>query len=671
MKGRDTNKLAVNMIKTSKQEDITDKFTNALNNLDRAFPYAKTLYQNDMFIAASKLMNSVEGMQILYQFADRFDKAGVFQDSPWEHPAKLQAPLVTGSIKAKGTQSLIEILSELRMLSIAKERHRHKNVSAEMAKSFLYEVMALNLDFLFPEDTEAARLERSKEVKRAENLFKFLAAELTLSAITGTLIKEIHNLSVQRPIMVDRIVSMIKKAQQTLSDPDINETDRKAINRYVAAISGPTQLSQAYPELHEYRNMVMNLENHDLEEEARTFAEFMRETGLVSPHHIVLVRYLNFNENRDLLATAMGLNEKGKANLKEHFLIVKELIKVAIHPPTRQTLYGLARMLERGVFSYTPVIPGLRRLIELDVLPETRNLLLKWLGKDEGLTANDIMVSGAIRVLGQPLGVGQGLNPTCQTARGISLWSLHAPGYLLELIPRAARDGDIDMNFEGLEIHSKYLSGGLISELNVEKLDPVSIILVPHLDRIYAEMIRLVQYRVEDAHKWVNPAFYGNWVPRGFNSVFEPSTGSIVDYPSFVRLFYATHHPKYNGGHELIYPNPVGIFITNVFGKMLGFHAVTIQRIACFQDGDYRIYFYNPNNDSSQNWGQGIEPSVQGHDEKPGESSLPFHQFVSRLYAFHYNPYERGDAFAIKNDLVEIIESLSRNSWGQDYTWIG
>jgi len=662
--------LAVNMIETNKQEDKTKKFIRTLNNLNKAFPYAKTLYQNDVLISASKLMDSVVGMKTLYQYADSFDKAGVFQDSPWEHPAKLQPPLVTGSIKAKGTQSLIEILSELRMLSIAKEKHRHQNVSAEMAKSFLYEVMALNLDFLFPEDTEAARLERSKEIKRAENLFKFLAEELTLSAITGTLIKEINNLSVQRTIMVDRILSMIKKAQQTLTAPDINNNDRKTINRYAAAISGPTRLSQTYTELHEYRNMVINLENHDLEEEARTFAEFMRETGLVSPHHVVLVRYLNFNENKDLLATAMGLNEKGKANLSEHFSIAKELINVAIHPPTRQSLYGLARMLERGVFSHTPVIPGLRRLIELDILPETRNLLLKWLGKDEGLTANDIMVSGAISVLGQPLGVGQGLNPTCQTARGISLWSLHAPGYLLELIPRAARDGDIDMNFEGLEIHSKYLSGGLVSELNIEKLDPISVILAPHLDRIYAEMIRLVQYRIDDAHKWVNPAFYGNWVPRGFSSVFDPATGSIVDYSGFVRLFYATHHPKYNGGHELIYPNPVGIFMTNVFGKMLGFHAVTIQRIARFKEGDYRIYFYNPNNNSSQNWGQGIEPTVQGHDEIPGESSLPFHQFVSRLYAFHYNPYERGDAFAIENDLVETIKSLSRNSWGQEYTWI-
>src|SRR5690606_24993777 len=105
------------------------------------------------------------------------------------------------------------------------------------------------------------------------------------------------------------------------------------------------------------------------------------------------------------------------------------------------------------------------------------------------------------------------------------------------------------------------------------------------------------------------------------------------------------------------------ICITTVYGKMLGFHAISIQRIAKDPKGEYRVYFYNPNNDSSQNWGQGIKPAVRGHGEYEGESSLPFHQFVSRLYAFHYNPYEQGDAFAVEDETVEQIEKLARESW--------
>ncbi|MFP3472322.1 hypothetical protein R0J90_19915, partial [Micrococcus sp. SIMBA_144] len=81
---------------------------------------------------------------------------------------------------------------------------------------------------------------------------------------------------------------------------------------------------------------------------------------------------------------------------------------------------------------------------------------------------------------------------------------------------------------------------------------------------IYSEMMRRVSLRGEDGHRWVNPEFYGDWVQKGFSTVIDPLTGLISDYPGFVRLFYATHHPEYNDDYGLIYPNPVGIFITNV-----------------------------------------------------------------------------------------------------------
>lgn len=394
----------------------------------------------------------------------------------------------------------------------------------------------------------------------------------------------------------------------------------------------------------------------------------MRSTGLVSHCHVTLVRFLNIN-NPKLLPIALGLNKKGIASLEEHISTISGLIKIAIHPPMRQTLFGLACMLERGVLSSNPVIPGIRRLIELDLQPDVRNVLLNSINRDEGVTANGIMVAGVISVLGQPLGVGQGMNPTCQTARGISLWSLHAPGYLLELIPRAARDGDIDIMFEGVSVHSKNLTGGLVDELH-EELDPVSLILVPHLDRIYGELVRLSELRGDDVHKWVNPAFYGNWVSKGFSSTVDSLSGIVSDYRGFVRLFYSTHHPEYNYGHELIYPNPVGIFITNSFGQLLGLHAVSIQRITLDPNGEHRVYFYNPNNDGSQVWGQGVEPTVSGHGEEYGESSLLFHEFTSRLYAFHYNPYEQGDAFAVDKEIVKKIETLAKESWGENYTWV-
>src|SRR5699024_371957 len=126
----------------------------------------------------------------------------------------------------------------------------------------------------------------------------------------------------------------------------------------------------------------------------------------------------------------------------------------------------------------------------------------------------------------------------------------------------------------------------------------------------------------------------------------------------------------HNNEHKLIYPNPVGIFVTNPSAHLLGLHAVSIQRIDKDQEGHYRIYFYNPNNDGAQDWGQGIKPSVRGNGENPGESSLPFHEFTARLYAFHYNQYEQGDAYSVDNDIVNKTTALARESWGKKYTWI-
>ncbi|WP_238378850.1 hypothetical protein [Halalkalibacillus sediminis] len=644
-----------------------DRFEQAFARLNSAKPYAKKLYQDDLFQETRRLSKSFEGIKVLYSYADQFDQAGVFEGGPWEDPSKLQPNLVNGSLKIEGIESIVTLLSELRMLAIAQGRYEHEKVNSEMATNYLNEVMALNLDFIFPEETEEARIEKSEEIDCAQNLFKLIVDKISIAAVSGTLLNEIDRLTAQRPIMVNRILLMIQKAEELLHS-DVDEDKRKEIQRYHDATSQLTALSEEFPKFSDYRNELENMTDKDLENEARLFGESMRETGLVSPYHAVLVRFLNSSKS-ELVSAALFLNEKGAASLSENSVLVYELIKVAIHLPTRQSIYGLARMLERGVLSHHPVAPGLRRLVELDIKPEVSQTLVEAFSEHEGITANNVLVAGVLSVLGQPLGIGQGLNPTCQSARALSLWSIHDPGHLLEQIPRAARDGDVSMMFEGQAIHSQNLTGGLAPELHKE-LDPISLVLVPHLDRIYAEMINRVQFRGDDPHRWVNPPFYGNWVPRGFAKVFDHLSSNITDFRGFVRLFYATHHPDYNEGHELIYPNPVGICVTTVYGKMLGFHAITIQRVAKDPKGEYRVYFYNPNNDSSQKWGQGIEPEVQGNGEYEGESSLPFHEFVSRLYAFHFNPYEQGDASSVDEEIVEKIETLARESWGQEYHWL-
>ncbi|MRX74055.1 hypothetical protein GJU40_18185 [Bacillus lacus] len=645
----------------------SQKFQEKLESLRNAKPFAKSMYQTDVFQAAIELARQPEGLSAIYEQAGTFDESGVFHGGPWEDPSKMQPPLVGGSLRLKGVNSIVELLSEMRMLSIAKGDYQHPKITADEARSFLNEVLALNLDLLFPPETEQARIDSGEHIDRAQNLFEYLGAELSLNAIAGKIVSEINRLAVQRPIMTEKIEKMIGMAQKML-ESDIDTEAKDALKNYSDARCNPTPLSERYDNHRDYRVNLTNASEEELAAEAALFSESMQKTGLVSPHHAIFVRYLN-RANPDLLVSALSLDETGTASYNSSRELVKDLIQIAIWPQTRQSVYGLGRLLNRGVLMQEHLLPSIRRIFDLVIHPEVKKGIMKPQFEKAGLTANGVLLAGVISVLGQPLGVGQGLNPTCQSARAISLWSQHGTGQLLEYIARAARDHDIDMTFEGEEIRSSLLEGGVAEEIHQE-LDSVSIALVPHLDKIYNEMMKRTLLRGEDGHKWVNPEFYGEWVNRGFANVIDPITGAVKNYEAFVRLFYATHHPEYNEGYELIYPNPVGIFITTVHGQLLGLHAVSIQRIAQDEKGDYRIYFYNPNNDSGQNWGQGIEPSVLGNGEMEGESSLPFDQFVSRMYAFHYNPYEQGETYVVEDSIPQEIERIARESWGETYTWM-
>ncbi|MGJ7922267.1 hypothetical protein [Neobacillus sp. LXY-4] len=644
---------------------LKNKFVAALDTLQEAKPFLKSLYQTDVFQLAVELAHSDEGLSILYENAYRFDVVGVFHGGPWEDPTKMEPSLAGGSLRLKDVQSIIELLSELRMLSIAKGDYLHDSIRPKEAESFLNEVLALNLDLLFAPALDTIQF--PDHLLRAQRLFHYLGHELSFKAIADKMVQEIDRLTVQRPIITGRILNMIGMSEK-LIEGGMNEETAENLNKYIRAVGAPSPLSMNASNQREYRLTLENTPAEQLELEAIIFAESMKETGLVSPFHAVLLRFLN-RKHPEYISVVLGLSETGVACLNTNKDFIHDLIQLSIFPETRQAIYGLARMLERGFLTKESVFPAIfRQLFELPIHNQVKHLLSKPEYERSGISLNGVLVAGVVNVLGNPLGVGQGHNPTCQSARAISLWSQHAIGKLLKFIARAVRDNDIDMDFEGVKIHSSLLLGGVAEEIN-QDLDPVSTILVPHLDKIYNEMMKRTLLRGEDGHKWVNPEFYGEWVPKGFVHVIDPITLNVVHYSAFIKLFYATHHPDFNEGNKLIYPNPVGIFMTNVHGDLLGLHAVLIQRIERDPFGDVRIYFYNPNNDGNQNWGNGIVPSVSRFGEIQGESSLPFHEFVSRMYAFHYNPYDQGDIYMVENRLVDEIEKLAKLSWGKNFVW--
>ncbi|MDN5865477.1 MAG: hypothetical protein L0I62_09755 [Gammaproteobacteria bacterium] len=643
-------------------------FAQALDKLAQTRAFGKPIHQSRLLGLAAKLLASPRGLEVLDQYAPAFEQAGVFAGSDWDQPEHLDAGLVRGSLLGHGTTLALECLSELRMLAIADGRQSQPRMSAEDAKTFLSDVLARNLDLLFPSASEQNR-SLSVRIERIRLLLDYLQARIGMQGILAALAAEAERVLLQRPIMVDRVHAMVRAAANAMpvSPQRGSRENWRFIRRLIEAMEGPTELSRASGDAETYARELRRLDEDKLREEAIVFGQSMRRTGLVCPLHAPLLHHLLESEPR-LLHHALGLRRVGRASIAAYPALVEEMIRMAVWPETARCIYGLYGLLERGVLFYRPVAPGLRRLLKVPLLDAVAQELVAASGYGNPPPANALLVAGTLSVLGQPRGVDQGHNPTCQSARAISLWSQNDTGFLLGLIADAARDGDVVMQFEGEEIHSSTLDPGLAVELHTE-LDPISLLLTPHIDRIYMEMSRRTADRGEDGHRWVNPELHGWWVARGFASAVHEGTGSVHGLEAFVRLFYASYHPEFNGGRDMVYVQPCGIAVTNYEAVFVGWHAVSIQRVGRDDDGDWRVYFFNPNRDKGQNWGQGVVTSTANHGELEGESSLPFAQFASRLYVFHYLVPESGDPAAVPVDLVTPVIEAARASWAAGMPW--
>lgn len=646
------------------------EFEDTLDKLDQARPFGKGLHQQRLLALARKLLAGREGIEALYRLAPRFDAAGLFLGGDWDEPAILEPALVRETLLAGGHFPALECLSELRFLAIATGEAAHPDVGADEARAFLEEVLARNLDFPFPEATEVTRRD-TLMAERLRRFYRFLLERLGMGSVLDALVAECERVLLQRPIMVQRAEEMLRTAAHVL--PETPQADEPASIRYVRwlieALDGPSALAQQHRDPDRYRTALAALDGAALGEEARTLGERMDATGLVSRHHAALLRHLAEDGDGGLLADALALDRIGRTSLAEYLELVRLVIERAVLPDTARCIYGLSRLLNRGILFFQPVAPGLQHLTVLPIDPQVAELLRSASELPDPPDANALLLAATLSVIGQPRGVDQGHNPTCQAARAISLWSLNDVGYLLELVARAAGENEVVMHFEGGTIRSGDLPAGLAEELHPE-LDAVSLVLTPHLDRIYMEMSRRTIGRPQDGHKWVNPEFHGWWVYRGFAALVDPVSEAIIDAEGFVRRFYAAYHPHHNGGRDLVYAQPCGVVSVSASGEFVGWHAVSIQRVARDPQGAWRVYFFNPNRDKGQNWGYGIVTSTCNHGEWEGESSLPFEQFLMRLYVFHYHPSELGDSASVPDDAIgEVLEGIAEG-WAGDRDWI-
>lgn len=641
-----------------------EQFDEALVALQQAPGFSKPARATRVFDLARRIVLEPGGCQALEQRAAAIESAGIFADSDWATPQHLLpalTPLSLGSPVADTV--MIESLSELRLLAVAKGDYAHALISAEQAHHYLTQVLALNLPRLFDLASEAERETQGRLAGVPRALFRYLAERIGYEFIIDVMIDEIWRLLGQRPLLTDSIRQMITQIALCQANPDIDMgTSGQGAARLVSSLFSPTQGCREDPGVDVYAERLSAMDVPALQQEATGMARAMRDIGLVSPYHPVLLRYL-LDHSDHLISEALGLSTTGRDCLLCYHQLVRALIDGIAYPETAQGVYGLAMLLERGILYQPPLAPALWRQLALRLSTWSRQRLA--LAHGEGVSPEARLLEGVLCMLGLPLGVGQGNNPTCQSARALSMWAYNDPDYLLQMVTWAARDDEIVMQFEGQPISSMTSGAGLAPGLPLD-LDPVSLLVVPHLDRIYAEMGRLCIGREGDPHRWVNPEFHGWWAGRGFHIIVDVASGKIDAPDTFYRHFYATYHPFYNGNQPLVHPQPAGIAVTDSAARFIGWHAITILRAAIGPDDVMRAYFFNPNNDSGQDWGDGVVVSTEGNGERFGEASLPFAQFASRLYIFHLDPQEEGAPVDVPATELDEVKGYLRRSWGAE-----
>ncbi|MFI2812448.1 MULTISPECIES: hypothetical protein [Microbulbifer] len=651
---------------------LIDKLEYAIEQLEQARPFNKVRFRSAVLDVGGRLAGEPGGVDALYQLAARCDRAGIFADTPWDQPATLLPGLVRNTLEQGDRQTvLIELLSQLRLLAVSNGVYTHAGIPAEQARHFLAQVMALNLDHLLAGPGEAMRARLGRTSTAVSGVFRYLLENIGFADILGSLVHEVRRIMSQRPLQVDSVKSMITQIALARSRGEGGNGAAAAdADRLVSNLFGPTATCADDPGVQLYLERVVRLSAGELESEASAFARAMHENGLVSDYHAVFLRWLALADvdlpiaRESLQALALGLSSTGLDALRTFHDLVGRLIEGAVHIGTAQSVYGLALILESGMLYSAPVAPALWRQIDLRLSPVCAEIQSTVFGTQ--VTPATRLLAGTIQVLGQPLGIGQGNNPTCQAARAISMWASNDPDYLLHLISRAAHFDEIVLHFEGEPISSAGAAGAMIPL----DTDPVSVLLVPHLDLIYRLMGELCAGRGDDPHRWINPELHGWWVGRECFLAVDIQTGGLRDYDAFLHRFYCSYHPFYNGNQPIIHPQPAGLAVTDSTGIFVGWHAITLIRVALDGDNVMRLYFFNPNNDSGQDWGAGVKVSTHGNGERHGEASLPFAELASRLYLFHDDTEALVPTTAPDAAELQEVKQMALSSWaaGRDAT---
>ncbi|MEC9315054.1 MAG: hypothetical protein VYB22_09215, partial [Pseudomonadota bacterium] len=428
------------------QPHLVERLEDAITALDEAPDFSKATKVRRLYDTAKRIIQSEGGCELLERYIERIERAGLFKNTDYAQPQILVPSLSVHALKSPDADTvLIEALSDLRLLAVASGAYRHEAISAEQAHHHLTHILAVNLQMLFSVPSEAERETQGKLAQISRNLLQYLAQRIGYEYIIEQLIDEIWRILQQRPIQVDQIKQMVTQIAICQQNPDIDlGQSGHGADRLISSLYGATQASREDPGVAVYLSRLETMDAPTLQYEATGFARAMHDTGLVSPYHAVLLRFVSDNSDH-LLSEALGLSSTGRDCLLSFIDLVRALIDKAVHPESAQAIYGLSLLLERCILYQPAVAPSLWRQLSLTLSAEASQRLSLLFGDQP--TPEARLLGGVLCVLGLPLGVGQGNNPTCQSARAISMWAYSDPDYLLQLVVSAARDNEVVMHF--------------------------------------------------------------------------------------------------------------------------------------------------------------------------------------------------------------------------------
>ena len=119
-------------------------------------------------------------------------------------PPYCKPALAKHSLREAGAvTTVVEAISEIRLLAVVRGDYFHPGISSEQARHFLTQVMALNLDLLSGTLTEADR-ERPKQLgPLVLGLYQYLISHLGYENLLDSLVAEVWRLLEQGPVQVD------------------------------------------------------------------------------------------------------------------------------------------------------------------------------------------------------------------------------------------------------------------------------------------------------------------------------------------------------------------------------------------------------------------------------------------------------------------------------------